>query len=107
MRLLGSTHENEFLVREGAVPAGGNEQLTEIDQGLGLLAMATTYVDSLPAWSARATSSIASAWSRNLATPGLNDFPSIRAFFIRGTQVGFEESSEIGAAAWDRTESEP
>jgi hypothetical protein len=89
------------------VPAGGNEQLAETDQGLGLLAMATTYVHSLPAWSARATSSIALAWSRNLATTGLNDFPSIRVFFIRGTQVGFEESSEIGATARDRTKSEP
>jgi hypothetical protein len=46
-------------------------------------------------------------WSWKFATSGLNDFPSIRAFFIRRTRHGFEESSEIGAAARHRTKSEP
>jgi hypothetical protein len=89
------------------VPTDGNEQPTEIDRGLGLLALATTYVNPSPARSARATSSIALLWSWKFATSGLNDFPSIRAFFVRRTRLGFEESPEIVAAARHRTKSEP
>ena len=67
------------MVREGTALAGSDEQPTEIDRGLRLLALATTCVHSSPAWSARAASSIASAWSRQLGTLGLNNVPFIKA----------------------------
>ena len=107
MRVLGSTREREFLVREGAVPAGGNEQPANAGQSLGPLASATTYVHSSPAWLARATSSIALLWSRKLETPGLKNVLSIRAFFLSRNALGIEESPEIVAAARHRTKSEP
>ena len=70
------------MVREGVAQFVRREQPTEIGRGLVLLALPTAYVNSSPAWSARVTSSIASAWSWKLATPGLIGFLSIRAFFF-------------------------
>ena len=89
------------------MPADGNEQPAEIGQGLVLLALATTDVNSSLGRSARATSSIALLWSWKFETPGLNDFPFIKAVFpsknatwirgIAGDRCGCTASNRVRA----------
>ena len=81
MRVLGSTRKKEFLVREGAVPTDGNNNRHEFDQGQRALASASTCVSTSKHLSGRSKSPIATAWCWKLETPGLSDFPFIKAVF--------------------------
>ena len=107
MRVLGSTRKKEFLVREGAVPTDGNNNRHEFDQGQRALASASTCVSTSKHLSGRSKSPIATAWSWKLETPGLSDFPFIKAVFcsrnaiwirgITGDRCDCMESNKVRA----------